>query len=644
MFRSKKALSAVIAFFVLLLTPVKGFTVEEDPYIYKTLVGTVYFEYQKGLLKGRDTRSERSNFSQVYSLEMFGNFISRRLFIYNWNATYTKNDSTSDNIKSESSFLTYSLYTTALPNSKIPLTLYGNRNHNLSGATSVSTNYGLKWLIKAQTLPQFSLYVDKNVAERADGTKSESISYGFDLRKELKIGPTRNLVTFDRATSSPNSIDKSTNTNLRFSNTTQLSSSTQFGVNTARHMQESATSESTSEGYTFDLNSTPSKDFSQNHTYTFFESESGGGTATGDAYSGAMYYSVSKDLSASLGLAISRNENQSATLSNESENMNTSGGISYRFSDRLSLSQSVTYISSETDSQAASVTTANKYKTFSSMTSLIYSQPLAWGPVKAGLGASYGVGYSRQQADAVKNNGMNQAFSASLGGITVDNRYIDFSSSLSYAKSNTAPEDLNYSSKAFSLTASNKVLRKYARITSGYNKSVSLTWVPGGDTKNESYSLTGNTVIARVPVEAYFNHLKSFNEIAGWTSAANGGASLSHSMKILKNPLTTSLSYSYSENDYAGGSDRSTTTSVSSRYGRRITRYLVWSSYISWLETKTNQNFNRTFTVDNSFIYPLRAWRLSFTHKYTLRELGTSDVNENLYIFRATRSFVRIFL
>ncbi|MEK7679962.1 MAG: hypothetical protein AAB356_07205, partial [Deltaproteobacteria bacterium] len=119
------------------------------------------------------------------------------------------------------------------------------------------------------------------------------------------------------------------------------------------------------------------------------------------------------------------------------------------------------------------------------------------------------------------------------------------------------------------------------------------------------------------------------------------GVNLSHRNIIFGGPLELSASFRLSEREYAGGGDRTSSTSYQARYSKPLLGLMYWNFDASIAESRADEQISRTSTLKNSVIYPLRAWLFSLDHRYILRETNTQDSNENVYMFKAMRTFAR---
>src|SRR3990172_918844 len=179
---------------IFLLVPAKGWCVRVDPYIYRSLIGRVAFEFERETRTSGNSSRTPSSFSQRYSLDSKGNIVSRRLIIYDAGVSFIKKNYFTATSDSGSANLNYYLTTSFLPQSRIPLKLYGRRGEltsstkSRSRSTTVNT-YGLDWRGIFVKLPETRVVIERE-SRRGAGGESHSMEYRLELDKEL--GPTRN--------------------------------------------------------------------------------------------------------------------------------------------------------------------------------------------------------------------------------------------------------------------------------------------------------------------------------------------------------------------------------------------------------------------------------------------------------------------
>lgn len=641
MFRGRWTYLATLlaAFASVLFYPANGFSVEEDPYLYRTLVGTIYFEYEKTNFITDQYKIKNSRFTERYQLETIGNLVSRKVFIYDASAIYTNTNTDMNSSKMETDDIDYRVKTTILPVSAIPLTLHGTRTENTSSSGSstnkgTNTTYGLEWRLLTKTLPKLQLTIDTTETETANSRNSNTAT-NLDLEKE--IGPTTNEIYLRKNESKSSSGDRSSTRQINATHETKISKSTSFAAGGSRNdSQDNKKPASTHEGYSFSLNSAPSKDFQQRHAYSFHKT-SDEGRSDGSSYNGSMSYNISNDLSAGASVGINKTESETTTSQSKSANSNTNGNISYSLTRTISLSENVSYSNNETNSGNSTAINTSDYKTFSSATTASYGDSFSW----TSLGISYGGTYIEEEVGEEKSTAIGQSGSVGLGNINF-NKYIGFSTSASFSESESPSGKTNTDTRAYNLSFFNKALVKYITLTGSANKTTTSSWIEGMDQRSESYRLDAISNLTKIlALSGYAERLKNYNDKTGWANVENEGVSLSKRTLIFGGPLELAASYRLTEREYFGGSDRSATVFYRANYNKPLLGLMAWQFDSTISEKRDNQHISRMTTIQNSLVYPLRAWLFSLDHRYLLSETSSQDSNENIYLFKAARSFAR---
>ncbi len=641
MFRGRWTYLATLlaAFASVLFYPATGLSVEEDPYLYRTLVGTIYLEYEKANFITDQYKTKNSHFTERYKLETIGNLVSRKVFIYDADVTYTNVNQDTNGSETETDDVDYRVKTTILPNSAIPLTLHGTRTESTSSSGSgtnkgTSTGYGLEWRLLTTKLPKLQLTINKTETEAANSKNNTTVT---NLNIDKDIGPTTNEVFLRKNESKSSSGDRSSTRQVNASHGTKVSKSTSFSAGGSRSdSQNNRTGESAHEGYSFSLNSAPSRDFQQHHAYSAYKT-SDDGRRDGSTYSGSMSYIISKDLSTNASVGFNKSESETTSSQSKSSGNSSSGGVTYRLTRTISLSESVNYNNSQTNSSDSTSTNTSDYKTFSSATTVSYGDSFSW----TSLGISYGGTYIEEEVGEEKGTAIGQSAGISLGNINF-NKYIGFNTSASFSESESATGKTNTNNRAYNLSFFNKAFVEYITLSGSANKNSTSSWIEGMDQRSESYRLDASTNIFKIAaLTGFAERLKTFNDINGWTNVDTEGANISNKSVIFGGPLELSASYRLTEREYGGGNDRSSTAMYQASYNRPLLGLMAWKFDSSISEKREDRQLSRTSTIQNSLIYPLRAWLFSLDHRYILNETNMQDSNENIYLFKASRSFSR---
>lgn len=628
------------AFASVFFYPAKGFSVEEDPYAFRTLIGTLYFEYEKSNYITDQYKIKNSHFTERYQIETKGNLISRRLLIYDFDTSYTNVNYDSSGSKTENDDIDYRIQTTFLPNSSIPLTLHGSRMESTSSSgnktnTGTKTAYGLEWRLLTRTLPRLQLTHDLTETESANARNNTATS-NLNIFKD--IGPTTNEVFLRKNDSKSDSGDRSSNRQINATHGTKVSKSTSFSAGGSRSdSKDTKALKTTHEGYSFSLNSTPSKDFRQEHDYTYYKT-SDNGRRDGSTYSGDMSYTVSKKLSTKASIGITNSESETKDSQQKSRGSSSSGGVTYKLTRTVSISESIGYNNNQTNSSSSTSTNTTDYKTFASSTTADYGDTFSW----TSLGLSYGVTYTEEQVGEVRGTAVGQSAGIGLGNIDF-NKYVGLSTSASFSETEATSGKTKTDKRAYSLNVFNKAFNQYVSLTGSANKTTTSSWIEGMDLKHESYRLDASSNIFKtVALTGFAERLKNLTEGNSWSIVDTEGVNLTHKNILFGGPLEFSASYKLSEREYSGGIDRTSFTSYQTRYSKPLLGLMYWNFDASITEGRADDQISRTSTLKNSVIYPIRAWLFSLDHRYILTETNTQDSNENVYMFKAMRTFIRV--
>lgn len=622
--------------------PTAGYCVEdEDPYVFKSMVGRVYFELENLDRNEKTTETKTDKFTQIYSLDLKGNIGSRRLLIYDAGVSLTDTDTDTNGTENGTRSVNYYFTTTLLPKSSIPFTLYGNRtddtNSTQAGDTDTKkTTYGLRWFLKLRTLPVTTINVEKS-SSVSEGSELETTLYRTAMKKEL--GPTVNELQFDltRNNDKVNDTGDSSDMGLNFTNRTNISKRTYFFLGASRSVNSSDTTDTKVKGMSFNLNSKPSIDFSQTHNFSWYKSESDG-SMEGSNYSGDMQYKFTDRLSSGLSLSAGTTNNESSTSTYESENLSSLLNTSYILTRNLYLTEVISYSEVKTNSSDASINVGDR-KVLKVTTNVNYTKPLTWAILQSTVGAGYTEEKSTNQQ---AGKGIEYNFNLALNDINV-NPYVGFSTSASYSFIDSFSGDIGGRTIAYTLDAFNKVWKKYVAMTARYSKSDQSSYLEALDQKTELYRFDANTsYFKNTKLQLFAERNNSFYEANGFSTSDSTGVSASRSTPLLGGSLDMSASYELLYSKFTGGTDRSVTASYTGRYTKTLLKNTAWQFLAQRNDTKTSNSFSNVTYFENSLLNPIRSWLLSLEHRYTINKDNNLEYTESRILFRATRQFVRI--
>lgn len=644
MFRTKKAWWGPVIFLIALFVPSEGFSVDRDPYSYKTLIGKIYLEYEKDTAEQSGITQQSSRFRQTYSLDFRGNVLSPRLIVFDSGLAFTDSNYSSDVTNYDTKYLDYYLRTTILPKSAIPLTLYGSKNDSdTTGDTSsgnTRTIYGLNWFARLSTLPTTYLAIEK-ANDSGKDTDTDTTTYRLDLKKN--IGPTENSFDMNIADKS-NQItgDKELSSTFNVRNNTKFSPSTSLYMGLARsstNTNSATSSDSTVNGLSLVLTSRPSKEFSQNHSYTFFQNKTDG-TQEGSSYNGEMDYIFSTRLKSHLGLQMQSTSDKTSTSSSQSDSVGANTSVSYAITNNLAVAESIVYSKYTTNASDVTVANVGDRTVFKVLTFLTYTKPLSW----ALLNTRYGLGYAEDQT--IKNGGgkgIEQDISLGLTDIKI-NPIVGFNTLATYNENISLSGNMSSKTRAFHLDAFNRPGRQYISLLGSFDKSAESSFITLVETKSEIYKFTaGSDYFKNTKMKLTFDKSDIFNEVTGFTHSKSQEAYIDHASAVFGGNLTLALLWSITSTHSPGQAQRIVTLNYNLKFGRRLIGNIFWQLLIDRTQSKESENFSRVNTIENSLVIPLRSWLLSAEHRYQMTEDNLRDLKENRILFRATRTFIRVF-
>lgn len=642
--RAPLSIRARLALFLLLLAPfvpTVGFCVEEDPYIYKSMVGRVLFELENIERNEDTTETKTDKFTQIYSLDLKGNIGSRRFLIYDAGVALSNTDYETNGTENGTRSINYYLSTTILPKSSIPFTLYGTNTNDTNSSSAGDTDtqrttYGMRWFLKLRTLPETNINVERSHAV-SDGSDFETTLYRTDIKKEL--GRTVNELHFDLTQKDDKVLDSgdTSDMGLNYTNRTNISKRTYFFLGASRSVTNTETTDTKVKGITFNLNSKPSIDFSQSHNFSWYKSEADG-SMEGSSYSGNMQYTFTNRLNSSLSLSAGTTNNESSTSTYESENLSSVINTSYILSKNLYLSEVISYSEVKTNSTDTAFNIGDS-KVLRVTTNVNYTKPLSW----AILQSAVGVGYTDEKSTSLQaGKGIEYNFLLALNDINV-NPYVGFSTSANYSFIDSFSGDIGGRTIAYSLDAFNKVWKKYVTLTGRYSKSDQSSYLDAADQKSELYRFdTISSYFKNTKLQLYAERNNSFNEAIGFSTNDIAGVSAARAMNLLGGALDITASYELQDSRFTGGTDRSVTATYSGRYTKTLLKNTSWQFLAQRNESKTTDSFSKVTYFENSLLNPLRSWVLSLEHRYTINEDNNLEYTESRILFRAARQFVRI--
>lgn len=636
---------AAVLFSLTLFMPSKGYAIERDPYLYRSLLGKIHFEFEKDTTQEKNgAKSESTRFEQNYSLDFKGNIFSRYLLIYDAGVQFVSTDynTTASNLTIRD--INYYLRTTILPKSAIPLTLYGSIfDENLSGGASLSghttTTYGLNWFSRLKPFPTLAVYAER-VHDKGDNADTETTS--FRIRAEKEIGPTKNAVEYayqgsDRLKSDTPGVTSQT---INATNGTKISNSTNLSVAGTRSTSAGSTSGDTAlEALGMHLISRPSQEFNQAHSYTFFSNKNPNQKQTGSTYSGDLDYSFSERLKSSLGLTLSTTDDVNPSGSFKSESVSTADSINYAISRNLSVSEAITYFKFTTNAPSVKGNLTDR-SLLRVQTIVTYGKSFSW----ARLNMSYGLGYIEDKTTKkATGKGLEQTVSLALSDINF-NPYVGFNARLRSDYIKTLSGDIKGRTTEYGADAFNRKWRKYMLLNASYSKTSVSSWITVLESRTETYRFTGSTDYFKgTRISASAEHINSFNAIQGFSRTTSETLSGEHTRTFLGGNLSLTASFSHLNVFSPGTPQKINTRTYSGKYTRPLLRSLFWSFYVLRNERTDQATFSNFTSVENSFIVPIRSWLFSFEHRYSLTENSIQNITENRYLFRATRTFLRIF-
>lgn len=654
MWSIKRAWWAIVLCCLALLAPRESSAREFDPYARRNLTGLISFEYEKYRSVDETGFEEEINtFHQFYSLDLRGNLVSRSLLIYDLGVSWDANKYTTEFQEVDTTLLNYSLSTTMLPLSQIPLTLFFNRFQTKTTGTSsediLMTTYGANWLLDFWTLPRTRLAVERRLTE-GEGTDTEELTVTANLQKV--IGASDNNLDYrfdvdqDINSTSPSARETKEHT-WNFTNLTNLSRSTSVRLgyihNIVTH-PENHTDDILNQALNALVESTPSDDFHQSHSYTWYKRDANTDTeSVGQSYNGNMSYNLTSklDSSASLGISDSRDTNPQSFF--ESRALTTSGALNYRPTQHLAISGIISYNDYSTNSEAGKAN-LGKRKTLNARTLVRYARNLDW----SRLNSYYSLGYVEDEADVEgQGTGIEQDVFLGLSGIDfLKYAGVNVSAHYYYLESITGNiwgRRIDYHASTYNLKGA-----KYVNLNFAYDKDNESGYLEEIlNREMETFRFTAlSKYFKNTSLAVSAERSNRSEELAGDSHTTSGNASASHQRRLLGGMLNLSVSYQIIRSEGNTTTDTTSSISYKARYRRRLLRRVLWELDLERLEEdfeNVTEGFSNTTTAKNSLLYWLRAWQLRFEHTWDRFETDFFERTDNTFYLKATRRFRRFF-
>lgn len=654
MFRFKRAWWVLILCSLALLSPREGSAVFFDPYARRNLTGHITLEYEK-YTSEEDAGFEEQidTFHQFYSLDLRGNLFSRSLIIYDLGVSWDSEKYSTDFQEFDTTILYYSLSTTLLPLSRIPLTLYANRSESDTSGSSptdlFTTTFGMRWLLDFWTLPRTNLSMQKRLTQ-GSGNDSEDSLVSVNLQKV--VGPTDNTLEYrydvdeDRNSTDPSSRKRKEQT-YNFTNTTDLSRYTNVRLGYVHNIvthPEDHTEDIFNQGLSAFIDSTPSDDFHQTHSYIWHKRDRETGTeSVGQFYNGSMSYNITSRLDSTASLGINDTRNTDPQNRFESKSFSTSGALNYRPTAHLQISEVVSLVDITTNTEQGKAN-LGKRKTFRANSLVRYSRDMKW----FRLTSQYSAGYVQDEADVEgEGTGVDQGVSLGLSGIDVL-KYVAANVYGSYytLESITGPiweRRVDYHASVYNLKGT-----KYAILNFYYDKSNESGYLE--EILNRELESFRATALSRyfknTNISLSAERSNRVEDLAGEGTTTSGSASASHSRRLLGGMLNLSASYRIVRAISSDSQDTTKSTTYRAKYRRPLLRRVLWELEMERVEEdfkNVTEGFSNTTRVNNSLAYLLRAWQLRAEYTWDKTETDFFDRTDNTLYLKATRSFRRFF-
>ena len=590
------------------LMPDEALCYDKDPYLRKSIIGRVYLVYETFDATYGNRKTTSARFQQTYSLDTKGNLLSRNLITYDAGVTWNLNDYNTNTSATNSKTTKYYARTTILPRSAIPLTLHWSADTNLANTSpsntpatqSVNKVYGLDWSGKFRTLPTTRISAE-TTENNSDNYQTRSNRYSLDMEKEL--GPTKNHLNFNEQNTQTAPAGTSTNQySLNIDNKTKIGRGTDLIAGFTKGETGSTTqgAASTTQGISLLLNSKPSDEFTQLHSYNFFSNKSAGNTQEGTTYAGSLNYNTAKALNSNITLDINNSKADSPTSKTRSDNLISSANVRLNLTTHWFMSQYLFIDNTKTDSNVPTVN-YNSHSIFKSLTALNYNRAFKW----TSLSAHYGAGYTKEnyiqppivgtgstRGTPIAGKGLAQDASIALNNINVT-KYAGFDASAKFTNVENSIGQRNNSSRSYYLHGFNKEGRKYVTLSTSYTKSFNKSWNNLYDTVNDRYMLIASSNYFKYTTLNYTGSYSStYNSIDGIAKYSSNIFLLGYNRPLFSGTFTSTFNYGTSDSTSRGRVSTATSENAAVGYSRTV--------YEGKFSTALNHSSSRSFNSTTS--------------------------------------------
>lgn len=604
------------------MMPTASLAIEKDYYQVTTLRGTIGLLYAKDKTKSGRQTSGTKTFQQLYTLNLQGKLLARRLIIYNVGMSASRVSVNNVRSTSKSRYqlktTSYNYSTTILPKSAIPLNMFGS--HTTSGNTGARDSattynmYGLNWRIKLRRLPEMNLSVNKT---RSAGARVDNSNNSYKFNLKAKVGITENRFSYAKDTRAENySKSKHTSTLLTYHNRTALSKRTKINADAAMYARSSRPgSSNNNNSVSVNLNSIPGEDFSQNHSYSF-ESQKATGKAETTTYDGDVAYTVTERLSTTFRLS----ERSFSSTAGKSERkysiMDMVDAFKYRLTRSLSWVGSFKYGTWKNNSPDASVNSRDRVREQLD-TGLAYRRRSKG----YALSGAYRLGYLEERAGTDPNQkgygrkrGLSQTAALGLTKVRPWNVVL-LNASGQYAQAKNRVKDIFMETTYYHLDISNIAGRKYAVFKAHYDKKITEAWTDTSNTRTDSYGASVTSkYFKRTTLSLSDNRVKSSSRRGGLSRADKLAASVSHR----RASFLGSTNFKLTANRSTTVNEKSRAKSVSDSQSATISQKL---SYFK----KTDMSLSvRRSSLNNGASSGSRSMNIGFHLNHSRRLLGGS--------------------
>lgn len=551
------------------LIPNKALCYEKDMYLRKSISGRIFLAYESYDAAYGSQRNSSTRFQQTYSLDTKGNLLSRNLIIYDAGAIWNLDDYNANTTTNNSKTTRYYARTTILPRSNIPLTLHWDTDSSISSFSkhqTVNTSYGIDWSARFRTLPNTRISADttKNTFSIFQNTTNR---YSLDMEKEL--GPTKNHLNFKRQSTQSAPLGNSTNQyTLNINNKTNIGRGTKLsaGVTKGETWGTATGAGSVVQGISLLLDSKPSGEFMQTHSYNFFSSKDSNNTNEGNNYNGSLIYSVGRAFSSNMSLNVDNSKENSPTAKIKNNHLASKADVRVALTTHWFLSQHIS-VDKRTTTATPPTIKLNNHSIFKSLTALNYGRPLRW----VTLLGHYGAGYTKESyTQKPSGKGLVQDASVAMSNINVT-KYAGFNASAGFSRVENSAGQQNGSAESYNLNGFNKVGRKYAAVSSSYTKAFNKSWNSLYDSNSESYSLAANSSYFRYTALGYtMANSSSFNSISGISKNSSKNYTLGYKRTLLSGDFRSTLTYGVSDYTAYGTVATTNAKTAAVEYGRTV--------------------------------------------------------------------------